>query len=239
VSERSSSYQPEEDSITQSLTDGQQLAVGCLTSDEIQLSRRKAEELALVYPLDEIRAACLRFIDDGRQPRREAGLVAHWLECAETLPAIGERHRAGDWWQRHRTPAEVGADEARQQALEAQRLHIDRQQAEAEAARLDRQAQVAAAWRSDFPHTPDLADLWSAVVAAVLAHIPAVETWRSYLASTEPVAYQAQTLTIAAATQRDAELLNYRLRKRIADALTQHNALPAEILFVSQQESSP
>ena len=74
-----------------------------LTDPEIGMSSPKTlERIAAVYPFEDIRAFCCKFVQEQRTPSKDAGLIAYWLEAAEVIPV----YCSGEFFNRHSEPHE-------------------------------------------------------------------------------------------------------------------------------------
>ena len=221
MSERVSSLTLSPEEKSQSIT--------LLTDPAVFMSRRKAEDLAEQYDFETIRAFACYWLDEGREAGREAGLIAHRLQAAESVPPL----RHNELWERHRTPAEIAQAEA--EAAEAERLRQE-MQAERErmlAERKQRQAEQAqAAPRASSPPrpspSPDL--LWEQVLAELVAMMPAAtaDTWLSGATGT----LEDGTLTITAANAYARDWLQNRLSPQIRRLASQHAGRAIEIQFI-------
>ena len=193
-----------------------------LTDPEIRMSRAKAEEIANAYPFEDIRAFCCDFVAEGKRPGKDAGLIAYWLEAAETVPPLMHN----DLWQRHRTPVEIA--EAERAEAEAA-AYLAQMQAEDEDRRQTPPAPVVEAEderpTATAPTAKDADTIWGEALRELALSMPR-QTYDTWLRDTAGLDYADGEFVIGVGHASARDWLGNRLKpeiKRILGRLCQRS----------------
>lgn len=212
--------------------DEQKASIAILTDPAILLSRRNAEKTAALYPFHDIRAFCTAFVDEGRKAREEAGLIVYRLEAAETIPPLVKN----DLYQRHRTPDEIAADDARQAQAEEENRHWEERQADRET---ERQAAFDAAVQPSGRPTADApATIWKTAQAELAASLPSA-TYEQFVQDTDFLSYHNGKFVIGVPHARARDWLQNRLYQRTQQILSRLDGRAVEVTFAVRPRITP
>ena len=198
-------------------------SVSLLTDASILMSRKATiDKLVATYPFETIRAFCCRFIAEGKTPGKDAGQIDYWLEASETIPPTTH----GDFYMRHRTPAEIAADAERQAEIEQRNAEWDARQAarqQAEEAARQRAAQpvpvaVSTSSTQAAPGSPPVsrsaADIWQMALNDLALSMPA-PTFETWVRDTNVLSYEDGEFVIGVPHAFARDWLSKRLQPQI------------------------
>ena len=205
-------------------------SIAMLTDESILMSKKTViAKLSATYQFETIRAFCCKFIADGKIPGKDAGQIAYWLEAGDTVPPTPHC----DFYQRHRTPAEIAADAQAQAEIDQRNAEWDARQAarqQAEETARQQAAQpvpiTAPTAHSALASAPvAAADIWQMVLNDLALSTPA-PTYEQWLRGTTALSYSDGTFEIGVSDAYARDWLSNRLRpqiKRILSRLTQRS----------------
>ncbi len=217
---------PEKNSLTHSLSDAERkMSIAALTDQAVGMSVYTASKLAAQYPFPDIRAFCIQFVEEshlpGRVPGTNAGLIAYRLEASETIPPTVH----GDFYQRHRTPAEIAAETAQRLADEQAAAALRAQWAAEDAAKA---AQTQTAPVNAPP--AGAADIWTAALADLALSMPA-PTFEEWLRDTDVLGYTDGEFVIGVPHAYARDWLHNRLRPQIRRTLSRITQRSTDVSF--------
>jgi DNA-binding Lrp family transcriptional regulator len=198
-------------------------SISLLTDESILMSKKDViNKLVERYSFQEIRAFCSKFILEGKIPGTDAGLIAYWLEAADTIPPA----RRDDFYYRHRTPTEIAeAEQAEAKAAEENRRWEERQ-AELSATRPAQPAPSAPQPQAQ-PADRDAKTLevWQMTLNELSLSMPA-PTFETWLKGTTALGYTDGEFVVGVSDAYARDWLSNRLRpqiKRILGRLCQRS----------------
>ncbi len=205
-----------ENSFIQSIpADEQNLSFAILSDPAIRIRRVKAKTLAEKYPFEVVRAFCCDFVEQGRKPGVDAGLVVFWLESAEVVPPLV----MNDLYQRHRTAEEIAAEEERErQATEEHECWEERRRGEAVCS--PETVSVSSAAR----------DVWAAALADLSLSMPG-PTFETWLRDTDVLGYEDGVYVVGVPNVHAKDWLHNRLRPQIKRVLSRLQQCDVEVSF--------
>lgn len=213
-------------------------SISLLTDESILMGRNATiAKLAATYPFEDIRAFCCKFIDEGKTPGKDAGIIAYWLEASETIPPTTH----GDFYQRHRTPAEIAADAVR----EAEAIEENRRWEERRAQRIPPPvappppAAVAVLEPAPTARPSRIApaQIWAAVLVDLALSTPA-PTFEEWLRDTDVLGYVDGEFVIGVPHAYARDWLTSRLRPQIRRILSRITQRSTDVSFAVRPRES-
>lgn len=222
---------PEKNSLTLSLPDAEQKrSLAVLTDPTVGMSRFSAERLAAQHPFEVIRAFACRWADEGREPVKEAGLIAYRLEAAEVVPPLSRN----ELWQRHRTAGEIAEDEKRQAEAAEENRRWEAEQAQCQAERVAAQSAPSPAPASQ----PEAVEIWAQVLSQLAFELPA-PTYEQWVRDTDLIGVDDGTYTVGVPHAYARDWLENRLKTNVQRTLSRLLNRSIQVSFAVRPRPTP
>ena len=188
------------------------------------MSNKGAHAIATTYPFQDIRAFCSDFVAQGKEPGKEAGMIAHWLKARETVPPLIR----GDLFSRHMTAEEKAQQAAAEAAAAAENAAWAARQTAAQTERLSAPAPESES--EPEPTVKSAEDIWASTKDELQAALPAA-TFAMWVNDTHAIHYTDGEFVIGVPTAYAREWLKNRLRLQIKRILGRLAGRAVDITF--------
>lgn len=205
----------------------QKMTVAILTDPAIRLGAWKARQIAQIHPFATVRAYCCDFIEQGKRPLDDAGLIDWWLKNEPVPPVV-----VNELYRCHRTPDEIAADEA-------QRLADDQryEQAVAEISQIGTSSDHLPAVDTQFD-TPapvkirrvEPVEIWKAALSDLASTLPA-QTFETWVRDTNVLSCADGEFVIGVPHAQARDWLHNRLRPQIRRTLGRLTQRSTDVSF--------
>ncbi len=192
----------------------QKMTVAILTDPAIRLGAWKARQIAQIHPFATVRAYCCDFIEQGKRPLDDAGLIDWWLKNEPVPPVV-----VNELYRCHRTPDEIAAEVEEQRQTEDQRIRWEAEDAaKAAQAASEPAPQPQPAPAQTEPRQKPV-DVWGQVLARLAATLPAA-TFDQWVRATSLVGVEDGLYTVGTPDALAREWLHNRLNQAVQRALS-------------------